>query len=475
MSDAASIIVLCAAFISWRALRPSKISILAEILSASGLLTCVVAIRVMTDADFGLLIAAAVMLVVVSLLLGHSLLLRKTWPKRTLTAALAVTAAAGAFWRADLFEFAAMDPLQPDAQYYLSQAMETGNPFAAGYKSPLWSALHAPLVRRADDPARAMRMPSWLFGVAMVPLAGLAVARLFDPVAGVLVAGILAIDPYSISLCCEGLREELGLCLWMLIFLVLFASTGLWWRRPVMAGLLAGVLLLLRNIEVVPLMGMVLWAGLSQRWGWRRLMLALVLPVVIVMPFYINQYRAFGTPFFIEKRDARYHANVEFRESPPPGLTVPSAQEMEMDLFAGEPLSPWRYLVSLRSFGAFVQGQVRGLWHVVSGRPFFNQADPWQALVCAAGLVAALLTRRTAFAPLFVVLSMAGIRAHLMSRHQLEVRLLLPVMTVWLSCGVWLGVLGVRAAWRSRLAAIVHGEGTSRLNKPSSEGATAQG
>ena len=78
--------------------------------------------------------------------------------------------------------------LQPDVEYYRQRALQTANPFAAGHKSPLWSALHAPILRVWPDQNVSMRLPSWWFGVAMIPLCGWVLGRLLHPVAGVIVA-----------------------------------------------------------------------------------------------------------------------------------------------------------------------------------------------------------------------------------------------------------------------------------------------
>ena len=327
--------------------------------------------------------------------------------------------------------------------------MKTGNPFAAGWKSPLWSALHAPLVRCLDDGNLAMRVLSWGLGVLMLPLVAVVIGRLFEPIVGVIVAGSLAADPWLFDLCCEGLREELGLCLWMMVFLLLFDVRSVTWRRVVAVGLVGGVLLLLRNLAVVPLMVLMGWAIVGRRWSVGQAVVGLLLPMGMVMPFYVNQWRAYGDPFAMEKRDARYHANLEFSvATAPPGLSMPTAEEKRRNLYAGEPISPLAYLVGYRSWSDFISKQWYGLRRVVLGGPFHSRTSGWLQLVCAAGLVAALFVKQQRFAALFVLASVLGIRAHLLAVNQLELRLLLPVMVVWLAAGWWLIAAAVR--WGGR-------------------------
>ncbi|MHC4796912.1 MAG: hypothetical protein ACYTF1_09740, partial [Planctomycetota bacterium] len=412
----------------------------------------VVVVRLLGGAVAGLDLAATGLLVFVAVVLGRSLLVERVWPKGALVVAVAVVTAIGVYLRADRFDQVLGDSerkLPPDVRYYHQQAMKTGNPFAAGFKSPLWAALHAPLVRIMDDGNLAMRVLSWGFGALMLPLTALVVGRLFEPIVGVIVAGLLAVDPWLVDLCCEGLREELGLCLWMVVFLLLFEERAVSWRRVVAVGLIGGVLLLLRNIAVVPLMVLTFWAIVSRRWPVGQALTGLLLPIALVMPFYVNQWRVYGDAFAMEKRDARYHANLEFNEaSAPSGLTMPTAEEKWKNLYAGEPISPLAYLVGHRSFSDFVSKQGYGLRRVVLGGPFHFQTSGWLQLVCAAGLVATLFVKQQRFAALFVLASVLGIRAHLLAVNQLELRLLLPVMVVWLAAGWWLMAAAVR--WGGR-------------------------
>ncbi len=348
--------------------------------------------------------------------------------------------------------------LQPDVRYYQQQALRTANPFAAGWKSPLWSAMHAPIVRHASDPDLAMRVLSWSFGILMLPAVAVGMARLFEPIVGVVVAAFLAVEPWSIDLCTQGLREEFGVCLWMAVLVLLFdlravASGPVTWRRVISAGFVGGVLLLLRNTAVVPLLVLMAWATVSQRWPVRRAAVALLLPIGMVLPFYVNQWRVFGDPAAMEKRDARFHANLEFAARPPPGLSMPAPQEFEHDPFAGEPLSPAAYLLKLHTPKQFVGYQSRGITRIVTGEPFESLCSHWLRLICAFGLIATAVLPRMRFAIVFVLASAIGIPAHLSAINQLELRLLLPVLIIWLAAGWWWIATIIRTGGRRWLTA----------------------
>lgn len=453
MTDLATLIVFACVLAAWRAGRPCGIPVSWQLVAAVIASAVLLAVRFACGAALALDGVCLGMVILVGLLLGYRLALRREWPAGAMVLALAVVTAAGTFWRQDRLELARAEPLHPDVRHFQQQARQTFNPYAAGLKSPLWSAMHAPVIRLADEPDHAMRFWSWVFGIAMLPIAGLVIGRLFDPVVGVVVAGWLAADSYLVSLCCDGLREEMGLCLWMAVLYLLFNRPGASWKRAILAGIAGGVLIWLRNVEVVPLMALLVWAIVSQRWLWRQAVVGLVVPLLVVLPFYINQYRAFGDPFAMEKREARSQVNLEFMGRPVPGgVSMPTAQDLAQDPFAGEPISPAKYLLGMHSVSDLARRQWQGMYEVLSGRLFEYAFSRWTALACAAGLVATALSRRHRFAIVLVLFSLLGMRAHMISLGHLDLRLLLPVMVMWLTAGVWLVALLVRIGGRRWLA-----------------------
>lgn len=320
------------------------------------------------------------------------------WPSTWFCIALAIVTGTGAYLRAYRLDEVMLSArsLQPDVVYYHEHALQTANPFAAGNKSPLWSALHSPLLRVIPDSNVSMRLISWISGIAMLALTGWGLGQLLHPLVGVLTAGMLAVEPWLIDLCCEGLREEAGICLWMVV-LVLLLRPDARARTPCWAGLAGGVLLLLRNISVIPLLSVTAWAVWHQRWrGWRAAA-ALLGPLLIVSPFYINQYRAYGDAFAMEKRDARYHANGEFGAAPPPSLPMPTTQESGQNPFAGPPLSPLAYLVRYHTLRDFVSHQTIGVSRTIMGEPFTILFGVWWRLACAGGVIASLAVPRARF------------------------------------------------------------------------------
>jgi hypothetical protein len=279
----------------------------------------------------------------------------------------------------------------------------------------------------------------------MVPAVALVIGRLFEHFVGIVVAGTLAMDSWLIDLCSEGLREELGICLWMAVFVLLFGRGQFTWRRVLAAGAVSGVLLLLRNTDSPVLMVLLAYGLIRARTPALRTAIGLALPIVLVAPFYLNQWRAHGDAFYLEKRDARYHANLEFHSrGAPPGLSMPTAEEYAKDLYAGEPLSPAAYLFRYHTLRELTAGQWTGLRVVLTGK-FFTGVVEWFGLICAAGLAATLLRAEQRFAGIFAAGSILGIRAHLIATGSFEARHLLPVMVVWLAAGWWLIAAAARA------------------------------
>lgn len=436
--DASTVILLgCLAVMGYY--LPLAASRMINGLAGGGGWVAVLAVRMAADGAAALDVAAALVLVWTGVGVGRGVIARRVWPAGAMAVALAVVTATGAYLRTyrlqEVLDSSERD-LQPDVEYYRQQALRTANPFAAGHKSPLWPAVNAPIVRALGGTDDSMRVLSWCLGIAMLPLAGWSLGRLLHPLAGVLTAGMLAVEPYLIDLCCEGLREEAGVCLWMAVLFLLLAGEDRPWRSPA-AGAAGGLLLLLRNTFVLPLLAMVIWAIVYRRWRGVRAAVAVLLPVVIVSPFYVNQYRTYGDAFALEKRDARYHANIEFQSGAPPGLAMPSYEAWRRDLYVGDPLSPLAYLFTHHTWGDVLWRQWIGTSRIVRGRPFESRFEPWWGLAGAAGVLASLAVRRARFAGLFVVSSSVGIMAHLMTVHPVELRLLVPVMVVWLGAAWW--------------------------------------
>ena len=415
--------------------------------------------------------AAATMLAGTAVIVGRRIILARHWPVHALAVALTIITAVGAYLRADRLRevIDAHRPLQTDVVYYHEQALHTANPFAAGHKSPLWPALHAPVLQICPDANISMRVLSWICGIAMLPLVGWSLGRLLHPIAGVLTAGFLATEPWLIDLCCEGLREEAGVCVWMVVLFLLFRPNPSS-QSPYWAALAGGVLLLLRNISIVPLLVLSVWAIWHQRWRRMQALTILLGPLLIVSPFYIDQYRVYGDAFAMEKRDARYHANGEFGLSPPASLPMPSTQESARDPFAGPPLSPLAYLLRYHTFREFASNQIIGVAKVVIGAPFTFLFDTWWRLLCAAGVIASLAVPRARFIGLFVIFGVLGISAHLLVLGRLELRLLLPVIVIWTAAGYWLLVfLAQLAVERTRCHPTISQHGDHREHREHGE------
>src|SRR5690606_17704124 len=126
-------------------------------------------------------------------------------------------------------------------------------------------------------------------------------------------------------------------------------------------------------------------------------------------------------------------------------LSMPTTQQHRQDLYAGEPLSPLAYLFKYHSLADVLRRQWLGVSRIVTGQPFTAFAEPWFGLVGAAAVIASLVVRRARFVGLFILAASAGITAHLMTVHPLELRLLLPILVLWLGGAWWLIVAVVQA------------------------------
>lgn len=401
--------------------------------------------------------AAITFAVLVGLAATDALVARRIWPAHAMGVALCVLTATGAFTRAIRFDQLRNEALQPDVVYYRQQAARTWNPFAAGNKTPLWSAMHAPLVRLYPDDPHVMRVLSCCAGIAVVPLLAAVLGRFLGGLVGVLVAGLCAVDTWMIDLCCQGLREETNLILWLLFAAVAFRRDGPSPRGWFGAGVIGGLLLLLRNTNIPALFVLLGYAALTRRWRVWQGAAAIALPLAIVAPFYVNQWRQYGDALHLEHRDARYYVNGEFsgHEKPSRPVSMPSVAELSRDPYAGEPVSPFDYLFRLRPLKAAIQGQIYGISRAMLGYPYgWGPPIGWFGLVCAAGTIG-LLVLPTRWMTLFVLASLLGMQAHLIAIGMIEQRMVLQGYPFWLAGGINLlcAVLGRGlAAWQPTAA-----------------------
>jgi hypothetical protein len=389
----------------------------------------------------GAVAAAVALVVVVGLAAADTVAVRRTWPVRAMGVALCVLTSAGAFTRAVRFEQVRDEPLFPDVAYYRQQASRTWNPVAAGDKTPLWSALQAPLVRLYPDEPAVMRVLSCCAGIAVVPLTAVVIGRFLGNAVGVIVAGLCALDTWMIDLCCQGLREETNLILWLLLFATAFRRDGPSRRGWLGAGLLGGLLLLLRNTNLPALIVVLFYAVLMRRWRPWQGAVAVVLPILIVLPFYVNQWRQYGDAFHLEHRDARYYVNGEFgggRSTPARPVSMPDAVERSRDPYAGDPVSPFAYLFRLRPLRTALHEQVTGVISAMLGFPYgYGPPVEWFGLLCAAGTIG-LLVLPVRWMTLFVVASILGMQAHLIAIRMLEQRMILQAYLFWMAGGIYL-------------------------------------
>ena len=422
--------------------------------------TFVIAARLWLDAYAGMAAAATAFIILVGAGVMHALAVQRRWPAYGMRVALCAVTVAGAVPRTIRFEMVADEALLPDADYYRRQALATANPVAAGTKSPLWPAMNAPIVRlRPDDPA-AMRVLSWAAGIGMLPMLAFALGRLLDPVVGVCVAGLCTFDSWLVHLCCEGLRDEFNLILWLAFAVSVFRTDGPRAWGWLWGGLIGGTLLLLRNTNLAALLALWACVAAARRWRWWQTALVGVMPLIIASPFYVNQWRRYGDPFALERRDARFYVNAEFgagRRTPVRPVPMPTESQRLADPFAGPPVSPFDYLVRVRPWREALGNQFRGLCRILLGLEFGWRPPGWFGVLCAAGL-AGLLVLPARWAPLFVLGSGLGMQAHLAAIGLLEERHILQAYPFWLAGGVSLLVFAARAGLQ-RAARTTRSEG----------------
>ncbi len=148
---------------------------------------------------------------------------------------------------------------------------------------------------KVGDPTVWMRVPSLVFGTALVPLTYVLGVRTVGRAAGVVAAAIVALDPFAVFYGTEGRAYSALAFLAALSTLCLLSAldrgSRRWW---VAYGLVAVAVLYTHYMGVFVLIAQAVWAGWVQRDGVRELLVVhglIVLAYLPWIPSYLVQQR----------------------------------------------------------------------------------------------------------------------------------------------------------------------------------------
>lgn len=236
-------------------------------------------------------------------------------------------------------------------------AFNPGEP-EVGLTSPLWVVLLAPTsTLRGHLPAIAAKTWSTVMALACTVLAALLARKLGGPLAGIVAAGVVALDPAFAFSGVSGMEVCLAAAL------SLAALLSLAWRRVVLTGFLIGLAWLARpETAVLGLLAALwsVWLCRRDELSWRRAAIGGAVAAGVALPFAFICWRTTGLVF-----TNTFYLKGDFEPFPFDGLRVLAggvlAESSVLAFGAGLAVILVAVGAAWRSAGAdrlFVHGQV---------------------------------------------------------------------------------------------------------------------
>lgn len=275
-----------------------------------------------------------------------------------------ILAVGGSFRLKRLVEVA-WSRLDPDAIGYMQLAEKMRSPYDTGSREPLWIWMIKGWFWLTGDSTVHLRLLTVFLSLVLILVA----YKLFrdytgQPLVGLLVAALLSVNPYLISLSVRGLREEAYLITVMgFVYAVLVKGDQLGCRsRQIGQALFGAAAHLLRFNSytfVIPLL--LLWAWRERAGKWRSVLLPLALIAAVSIPHLVHNAKTFGDPLYSVNVHFVWLRNVEFVILKQVGCAgCPSREQMEVNATPGPSLGAFEYLFGLHSVEEILSRTLQG-------------------------------------------------------------------------------------------------------------------
>ncbi|MEW6542993.1 MAG: glycosyltransferase family 39 protein [Nitrospirota bacterium] len=244
-------------------------------------------------------------------------------------------------------------PLDPDANYYRYLAETMRALYDTGAREPFWIWMIKGWFWVTGDSALNLRLLTVLLSLLVVVM----VYKFFrdytgSSVCGIVVAALVAWNPYLDQLSTRGLREEAyTLAVLGVVHCVFVSVERLSIRRRAVGMALAGAAAQLLRFNsylfLVPLISLWAWRN---RQSWRVAALVLAFVAAVSVPHLAYSAHEFGDPFYSLNHVAVWNRNYEFVAFKKTGCRgCPTAEEFASNSFAGAPVGSFDYMVGLHS------------------------------------------------------------------------------------------------------------------------------
>jgi hypothetical protein len=296
--------------------------------------------------------AALALLIVITMALAF----KKRW-----TALALWLLVGGAFWLRWLswLNYYAV-PLEGDATGYwwLAHQLHWSHPFYTQYREPgfIWLLNLAKSV--LGDSEQSARFLGLATSCACVPLT-YAVARAFErpPWEGLLAAALVAFNPFSIFMSVQGYQLE--------FFMVLILGFSWCWRRdkPLLCGLVGGLLCITRVQSVFAVVPLLILLGSRARWSGQKVLTCLVPLFLITAPYFRVVHKGTGSWTGHLDAQTRFYRAAETLGNPTRVAEV-------------APASVWKFVFREHSMGTLSRQLIGGYVDIL-----FNPVSPMNRIL----------------------------------------------------------------------------------------------
>jgi dolichyl-phosphate-mannose-protein mannosyltransferase len=275
----------------------------------------------------------------------------------------------GAMNRLDALLFTSWDSLLPDALDYKQLAEALHSPLETGAREPLWVWMIAGWFALTEPSGLSLRLFSLMMSIVLLVMTYLFIRNYTQqPTLALLVATLMAFNPFLVHLSVEGIRDEIFTATVMVVlYLVLMPHIHM--SFPVqIAGLslaCAASLLLRFNSYTFLLPLLAVWAWRQERLHRMAVVIPVLSLVLVAIPVLEHNARQFGDPMHLVNVHSRWARNQEFVIMKQTGCAgCPSREEFALDGYAGPAITATDYFFRLHSLQDLFEGTVQGFLDV---------------------------------------------------------------------------------------------------------------
>ncbi|MFH1239118.1 MAG: glycosyltransferase family 39 protein [bacterium] len=289
-------------------------------------------------------------------------------------------------------------PLEADAQGFFNLAHQPTGFYGAGIREPVIIFLAKIGISIFGDQAWVVRLWSLVFSLLLVLAVYFIGQAIFNEVIGLGAALVTGITPILIQSSTRGLRTE-AYAVFLLVFIYFLFVHKKYplLVRLIITGVTGGILALLRLEAILTCVLLLIYFFLTEGkqvlkeklYLGGKVILAVFIMTLVVAPFLINNYRAYGDSFYSQNAHATFWRNQEFASQ----AGFPSIEEVNKNGYAGVPVTTFAYIFKMHTAGEIILRYIQGYVFSVTKYLLFILAEQlWLSFLGLIGLVLLLFS-----------------------------------------------------------------------------------